>query len=186
MRLKNFAFPMLNLFIIYFLLALGIFILPKQLKSQKAIWIAVVQLATFIWFASKIQFISAENPISLFVNWIPELGLNIEFLLDGLSLAFALLVSGIGTLVFLYAHSYMKSYEYTDKFFFYLFLFSGAMLGVVLSANLIQLFIFWELTTVLSFFLISFFHEKEVARKAAFQSLSLPFLGVLVFWQESF
>jgi multicomponent Na+:H+ antiporter subunit A len=170
---------MLNLLIIYFLLALGIFILPKQIKSQKGVFIAVVQLATFIWFASKIQFISAENHVTIFMNWIPELGLNIEFLLDGLSLAFALLVSGIGALVFLYAHSYMKSYDYTDKFFFFLFLFSGAMLGMVMSANLIQLFIFWEFTTVLSFFLISFFHEKELARKAAFQSLVITFFGGL-------
>lgn len=170
---------MLNLLIIYFLLALGIFILPRQIKSQKAILIAVVQLVAFIWFISKIQFIIAEQPINSFVNWIPQLGINIEFLLDGLSMAFALLVSGIGTLIFLYAYSYMKSYDYTDKFFFFLFLFSGAMLGMVLSANLIQLFIFWEFTTVLSFFLISFFHEKEVARKAAFQSLVITFFGGL-------
>lgn len=170
---------MLNLLIIYLLLALGIFILPKQIKPQKAILIAVVQLTTFIWFASKIQFIAANNTETLFLNWIPEIGLNIEFILDGLSMAFVLLVSGIGVLIFLYAHSYMKSYVSTDKFYFYLFLFSGAMLGLVLSANLIQLFIFWELTTVLSFFLISFFHEKEIARKAAFQSLVITFLGGL-------
>lgn len=170
---------MLNLLILYFLLALGIFILPKQIKSQKAIWIAVIQIATFIWFASKIQFISVNNYESLFIEWIPEIGLNFEFLLDGLSMAFALLVTGIGALVFLYAHSYMKGYESTDKFYFYLFLFSGAMLGMVISSNLIQLFIFWELTTVLSYFLISFFHEKEVARKAAFQSLVITFFGGL-------
>lgn len=168
---------MLNLLIIYFLLALGNFILPKRIKSQKAIFIAAVQLVTFFWFAGKIQFISAGNPENVFINWVPELGLNIGFLLDGLSMAFALLVSGIGALVFLYAHTYMKSYEFSDKFFFYLFLFSGAMLGLVLSENLIQLFIFWEFTTVLSFFLISFFHEKEVARKAAFQSLVITFFG---------
>jgi multicomponent Na+:H+ antiporter subunit A len=94
-------------------------------------------------------------------------------------MVFALLVTGIGALVFLYARPYMKSYEGTDKFFLYLMLFSGAMLGLVLSANLIQLFIFWELTSFLSYFLISFFHEKESARKAALQSLYITGLGGL-------
>ncbi len=170
---------MLNLLVIYFLLAIGIFILPKQIKSRKAIWIAIIQIAAFVWFILKIQPISPDYYESLFIQWIPEIGINIEFLLDGLSMAFALLVTGIGALVFLYAHSYMKGYEATDKFYFYLFLFSGAMLGMVISSNLIQLFIFWELTTFLSFFLISFFHEKEIARKAAFQSLVITFLGGL-------
>jgi len=171
--------PMLNLVILYFLFALSIFILPKAIKSQKGILIAFLQMAAFVWFVFKVPLVSANNSELLFLKWIPELGLNFEFLLDGLSLAFALLVTGVGVLVFLYAHSYMKSYDNTAKFFFFLLLFSGAMLGLVLSANLIQLFIFWELTTVLSFFLISFFNEKELARKAAFQSLVITFLGGL-------
>ena len=170
---------MLYVLIVYLLLACGIFILPKPMKPQKAIWIALFQTMVFIWLTRKIQLVAGNHSISQFVSWIPEIGLNIEFLLDGLSMAFALLITGIGALVFLYAHSYMKAYGSTDKFYFYLFLFSGAMLGMVLSANLIQLFIFWELTTFLSFFLISFFHEKEESRKAAFQSLIITFLGGL-------
>jgi multicomponent Na+:H+ antiporter subunit A len=133
----------------------------------------------FGWLAGKIKLVSAGNTESETVNWLPQLGLTIGFLLDGLSISFALLVSGIGVLVFLYAHSYMKSYGGTTKFFFYLLLFSGSMLGLVLSSNLIQLFIFWEFTTILSFFLISFFHEKEESRKAAFQSLVITFVGGL-------
>ncbi|QIA06681.1 hydrogen gas-evolving membrane-bound hydrogenase subunit E [Draconibacterium halophilum] len=74
----------------------------------------------------------------------------------------------------------MKSYKNLSIFYFYLFLFSGAMLGLVLSGNLIQLFMFWELTSFLSFLLISFFHEKEAARKAAFQSLFITGIGGLV------
>ncbi len=170
---------MLNVLILYLLLACGIFILPKKIKPQKAIFIAIFQIVVFLWFAAKIQFVAGNHSVTQFVEWIPEIGLNIEFLLDGLSMAFALLIAGIGALVFLYAHSYMKGYGSTGKFNFYLFLFSGAMLGMVLSSNFIQLFIFWELTTFLSFFLISFFHEKEEARKAAFQSLVITFLGGL-------
>jgi multicomponent Na+:H+ antiporter subunit A len=114
-----------------------------------------------------------------YIEWIPLLNLNLEFTLDGLSLIFVLLITGIGCLVFLYSKAYMNSYTGTTKFYFYLTLFSGAMLGLVLSSNFIQLFIFWELTSVLSFLLISFFNEKETARKAAFQSLFITGLGGL-------
>lgn len=165
--------------LIYLLAALGIFILPRWLKEKKAIPLALIQLAFFVFFLSKIKGVKNGDSINTLIHWIPQIGLSLEFSLNGLSLAFALLVTGIGTLVFLYASAYMKSYEGTDKFYFYLFLFSGAMLGLVLSGNLIQLFIFWELTSFLSYLLISFFHEKDTSRKAAFQSLIVTGLGGL-------
>lgn len=165
--------------LVYIAFAFGIFILPKWLKNKKAIVLALVQLVFFVYFLSKIEAIKSGNSISTLIHWIPQIGLNFEFTLNGLSMAFALLITGIGALVFLYASAYMKSYEDTDKFYFYLFLFSGAMLGLVLSGNLIQLFIFWELTSFLSYLLISFFHEKEISRKAAFQSLIITGLGGL-------
>ena len=166
--------------LVIFLLASGlIFFLPKKLKSYKAFGLAAVQLGAFIFFASRIpQIISGQSSL-VFAEWMPQLGLNFSLILDGLSMVFALLVTGIGTLVFLYARPYMKSYEGTDKFFLYLMLFSGAMLGLVLSDNLVLLFIFWELTSFLSFFLISFFHEKNSARDAAFQSLYITGFGGL-------
>jgi multicomponent Na+:H+ antiporter subunit A len=166
---------MFYLLIVYLVASFSVFILPKWLKKQKAFILAMVQVLAFVYFLVRIP----EIPIYTVWKWVPDLWLNLEFILDGLSMVFALLVSGIGALVFMYARPYMKSYEGTDKFFFYLMLFSGAMLGLVLSANLIQLFIFWELTSYLSFFLISFFHEKESARKAALQSLYITGLGGL-------
>lgn len=111
--------------------------------------------------------------------WIPELGLHLDLRLDSLSLSFGLLISGIGVLVFLFAHSYMKTYQGKGRFSIYLFLFSGSMLGLVFAENLVLLFVFWELTSVLSFLLISFFHEKTEARKAAFQSLFITGFGGL-------
>lgn len=171
---------MQNILLIYFLLSLGIFVIPGKVFKYKAIVLALVQVGAFIYFASKIPIITDGETINSNLNWIPELGLNLSFILNGLSLAFALLITGIGALVFIYAHAYMKSYAYTDRFFFFLFLFSGAMLGLVLSENLIQLFIFWELTSFLSFLLITFFHEKEPARKAAFQSLFITGFGGLI------
>ena len=170
---------MLYLLIGYLAASFGVFLLPRGLKKHKALLLSLVQVVAFVIFALRIPEITISGFQYVVLEWIPRLGLNFEFILDGLSMVFALLVSGIGALVFLYAKSYMKSYEGTDKFFFYLMLFSGAMLGLVLSGNLIQLFIFWELTSFLSYFLISFFHEKESARKAAFQSLYITGLGGL-------
>ena len=170
---------MLYILIIFLIASFGIFFLPDRLKKGKALILSAVQVAAFAYFAIRIPEITTAEAKFLFLEWIPELGLNIEFVLDGLSMIFALLVTGIGALIFLYAKAYMKSYSGTDKFFMYLMLFSAAMLGMVLSANLILLFIFWELTSFLSYFLISFYHEKESARKAAFQSLYITGFGGL-------
>ena len=171
---------MQNILLIYFFLSLTIFTVSSKVLKYKAIALAIVQLGFFIYFASKISIIANGEIITSEVNWIPEIGLNLSFVLNGLSLAFALLITGIGSLVFLYAGAYMKGYSNTDRFYFFLFLFSGAMLGLVLSGNLIQLFVFWELTSVLSFLLISFFHEKDSARKAAFQSFFITGFGGLI------
>ena len=166
--------------LLIFLLASGlIFVLPGRIKSYKAFILALVQLIAFVFFALQIPQVISGQTLSVYNEWLPELGLNFKLLLDGLSMVFALLITGIGALVFIYARPYMKSYVGTDKFFMYLMLFSGAMLGLVLSDNLVLLFIFWELTSFLSFFLISFFHEKDSARNAAFQSLYITGLGGL-------
>jgi multicomponent Na+:H+ antiporter subunit A len=166
--------------LIFFVVAFAIFILPNSFKKYVAILLSAVQFGFFTFFFSKIGQVAKGNSIVELLQWVPQLGLNFELVLNGLSLAFALLITGIGALVFLYAHAYMKSYERTSIFYFYLFLFSGAMLGLVLSGNLIQLFVFWELTSFLSFLLISFFHEKAASRNAAFQSLVVTGFGGLV------
>lgn len=165
--------------LIYLLLAIGLFLIPKKLSQHNPLVIALLQLVVFVWFCFQISTIVKGGIITQQFNWIPILGINFSFTLDGLSILFALLITGIGFLVFLYARAYMKSYSGTTKFYFYLTIFSGAMLGLVLSSNFIQLFIFWELTSILSFFLISFFHEKDSARNAAFQSLFITGMGGL-------
>jgi multicomponent Na+:H+ antiporter subunit A len=170
---------MTGILIVILIISGSIFFIPEKLKPYKAFLPALGQLGAFIFFVTKIPQIANNEKLTTFIEWIPQLGLNFSFVLDGLSLVFALLITGIGTLVFVYAHPYMKRYAGTEKFFMYLMLFSGAMLGLVLSDNLIALFIFWELTSYLSFFLITFFHEKESARRAAFQSLYITGFGGL-------
>nr|WP_167390972.1 hydrogen gas-evolving membrane-bound hydrogenase subunit E [Vibrio hangzhouensis] len=113
------------------------------------------------------------------IPWVPSLGLNLSFRLDGLSFLFACLISGIGTLVQVYALAYLKSYKNRFSFHCYLTAFMLAMLGVVLSDNILLLFVFWELTTITSYLLIGFNHENPTSRKNALQSLLITGSGGL-------
>lgn len=170
---------MLVLILIYLVLPLLMIRLPKSLSGSRSLIFAAVQLGAFIYFLFRLNDVLPAGLLLSEHPWIPDLGINIAFRLDTLSLIFGMLITGIGFLVFLFAHTYMKHYEGRGRFSIFLFLFSGAMLGLVLSENLVLMFIFWELTTVLSFLLISFFHEKGLARKAAFQALFLTGFGGL-------
>lgn len=170
---------MLTILILYISIALLTVRMPGKSRYLKPYLFASVHLMVFVWLLMQLGSVSRLDHLSETLQWIPELGINLDFQLDGLSLIFGLLISGIGTLIFLFASDYMKKYSGRDRFHSFLFLFSGAMLGLVFAENLILMFIFWELTTVLSFMLISFFHEKSASRKAAFQSLFITGFGGL-------
>ncbi|MBW3635239.1 MAG: putative monovalent cation/H+ antiporter subunit A [Armatimonadetes bacterium] len=103
--------------------------------------------------------------------WASELGLSLSFSLDGLSLLFGLMISGIGVLVLIYAGGYLKGHPQLGRFYAYLLLFMASMLGLVLADNLLALFVFWEGTSISSYLLIGFNHRSETARKAALQAL---------------
>jgi multicomponent Na+:H+ antiporter subunit A len=111
--------------------------------------------------------------------WAPSLGLSLAFNLDGLGLLFATLITGIGALVVLYASRYLEGHPQHGRFHASLFAFMGAMLGVVLSDNILTLFVFWELTGFTSFLLIGFEHERPAARAAALQALIVTGAGGL-------
>lgn len=114
----------------------------------------------------------AAGGASLATFWsVPALGIAGGLKLDGLSLVFALLITGIGALVFLYAHAYLAGDHRLVRLVVILLLFMSAMVGAVTSDDVITLFIFWELTSLTSFFLVGFDHEKPKARKAALQAL---------------
>jgi multicomponent Na+:H+ antiporter subunit A len=99
------------------------------------------------------------------------LAVNLSLALDGLSLLFALLICGIGALVLIYAGGYLAGHARLGQFYAFLLLFMGAMLGLVLADNILTLFIFWELTSISSFLLIGFTHERSESRAAARQAL---------------
>ncbi len=112
-------------------------------------------------------------------DWLPAAGLAVSFRLDGLGLLFALMILVIGLLVILYARYYLAESDPMGRFFAYLLLFQGSMLGVVLSENIIQLLIFWELTSISSFLLISYWRQREDAREGARMALAITGAGGL-------
>ena len=127
-------------------------------------------LGWLLWLAPKV--FAGERLLTSYA-WLPELGLNLSLRLDGLGLLFALLILGIGLLVILYARYYLSEREPVGRFFSYLLLFMGAMLGVVLSENLLQMMVFWELTSLSSFLLIGFWGSRGDARKGARMALAV-------------
>ena len=111
--------------------------------------------------------------------WLPQQGIDLDFVVDGLSLLFALLITGIGAFIFLFAGEYMKGYRQRGRFILFLVSFMLAMLGLVLADNLVALFVFWELTTITSFLLIGYSHEDASARRSALQGLLVTGAGAL-------
>lgn len=111
--------------------------------------------------------------------WIPSLGINLSFNIDGLSLLFAIVICGMGTFILLYSDGYLAGHKQLGRFYVSLLAFMASMLGVVLSDNVFTIFMFWELTSLSSYFLIGFNHEKESAQKAALQALLVTGFGGL-------
>jgi len=162
---------MLNLILIGFVASLLAPFIYKKTRNYFG-WIAAsFPLYMFISFFLKYNEIASGSVIKEATEWIPSLDINFSFLLDGLSLTFVLIITLIGTAVFLYAGSYMKDYEHTGRFYLYIGVFMTSMIGLVLSDNMITLFVFWELTSISSYLLIGFDHHKESSRKSALQAL---------------
>lgn len=143
-----------------------------RISRRLAGWIiALLPLALTIYFGSYIQQIQDGDIISVTYNWVPSLDIHLAFYLDGLSLLFALLICGMGTIVVIYAGGYLAKDPQLERFYVYIIVFMASMLGVVLANNVISLFIFWELTSISSFLLISYYHTKSKSRDAATQAL---------------
>lgn len=145
----------------------------RYLKGRLSVSVSLLPLGLFAYFSSFIPTVSAGRDIDFHYPWVPSLGINFDFHVDGLSLLFSLLITGIGTLVFLYASAYLKGHPYLDRFYGYLSLFMAAMLGLVLADNVLLLFIFWELTSISSFFLIGFNNDQAASRKSSLLALGV-------------
>jgi multicomponent Na+:H+ antiporter subunit A len=164
-------------------------LLTRVMKHNAGWVLAAVPLLVFVHFAGMLGTVGSGAAVSAGFDWVPSLDLAFSWLLDGLSVTFALLITGIGALVVLYAGGYLKGHPDQGRFFSFIFLFMGAMLGLVVSDNFLVLFVFWELTSITSFLLIGFDDRREAARRAALQALVVTgggglalLAGLLLIW----
>jgi multicomponent Na+:H+ antiporter subunit A len=141
-------------------------------------WIlALVPAGLFLLLLTLVEPVVGGDVIAARIGWVPAFDLDLSFLVDGLSLTFALTISGIGTLIVLYSGAYLKGHPQLGRFFAFLLAFMGAMLGLVLADNMLALFMFWELTSVTSFLLIGFDHTRQASRRGAIQALVITNIG---------
>lgn len=148
-------------------------------QSRMSGWVALVPMVVFVGLAGHLPAVMQGEVIAARMQWIPSLGVGLALRLDGLSLLFALLISGIGTLIFLYASKYLSGHRDAGRFFVSLTLFTGAMLGAVLADDVIALLVFWELTSLTSFLLIGFDPSRVQNRRSAQQGLLITVAGGL-------
>ncbi|MCD9065876.1 Na+/H+ antiporter subunit A [Staphylococcus pasteuri] len=160
--------------------ALIIPILYRFFKRIHIGWFVLpVPVVLFIYFLTFITTTMSGNTVMKIFKWMPHVGMNFNLYVDGLGLLFSLLITGVGSLVVLYSIGYLSQSEQLGNFYCYLLLFMGAMLGVVLSDNLIVLYLFWELTSFSSFLLISFWRDKQASIYGAQKSLIITVFGGL-------
>jgi len=148
--------------------------------GRAAGWIlALGPAALFGGFLLAGQTVTSAAPVRETAAWVPTLGVEASFVLDGLSLLFVLLVTGLGAVIAVYAGRYLEGHRDLGKFYLIFLAFMSAMLGVVLADNLILLFIFWEGTSLCSYLLVGFKHESESSRQSALQALLVTGAGGL-------
>ncbi|PWR04349.1 Na(+)/H(+) antiporter subunit A [Meridianimarinicoccus roseus] len=152
---------------------------PASFWTLASVVPPLIAAGLFAFFLSFLPAVAAGEGLRHAVPWVPSMGVELSFFIDGLSLTFALLISGIGVLVMLFSGSYLAGHPQHARFSLYLVSFMLAMLGLVLADNLLALFVFWELTTITSFLLIGFNHDSKVSQRAALQALLVTGTGGL-------
>ncbi|WP_193175953.1 putative monovalent cation/H+ antiporter subunit A [Oricola nitratireducens] len=153
--------------------------LTRVFKHNAAWILALAPAGLFVHYLGYVEGVSQGERFTGGYPWIPSFNVNFSWLVDGLSLTFALLITGIGTLIVLYSGGYLKGHRHQGRFFSFILMFMGSMQGLVLSDSFLMLFVFWELTSITSFLLIGFNHAAERSRRAALQALVVTGLGGL-------
>ena len=153
--------------------------LPSHARTAAAVLAGFVTLASLGCILALTPQLAEGGTVVHAVEWLPSLGVNLVLRLDGLAWLFAVLVLAIGALVVLYTRYYMAAADPVPRLFSYFLAFVGAMLGIVLSGNLIQLVLFWELTSIVSFLLIGYWYDNAAARDGARMSLTITAAGGL-------
>ncbi len=154
-------------------------LLPTSARNLESLWAAAIALVVAVQLALLYPQISAGTVLTERLLWLPSLGIDVVVRLDGFAWMFAMLVSGMGLLVIVYARYYLSADDPAARFYSLLLGFMGAMLGVVVSGNLVQLVVFWELTSVFSFLLIGYWTHRKDARRGARMAFTVTATGGL-------
>lgn len=164
------ALPFVGSLLTAFLLRTASRLLPASIAGLVA---ATLTLGT----ASLYPFVVNGGVVRFEIDWLPQIGVNLTLRMDGFAWMFAMLVSLVGVLIVLYARYYMSEDDPVPRFFSFLLAFMGSMLGIIISGNVILLSVFWELTSLSSFLLISYWHQNPAARDGARMALIVTATG---------
>jgi multicomponent Na+:H+ antiporter subunit A len=160
-----------------FLLALFAPWLTRLLGDRVGWVIGLLPLSITVYLLTLIPDLADGGSVRYSLEWIPALNINLSFHVDGLGLIFALLISGIGTLIMIYGGGYLHGHHHLGRFYLFILMFMASMLGVVLADNIITFFIFFELTSLTSYLLIGFDHNAGDSRYSARQALLVTGIG---------
>ncbi|MDZ7862121.1 monovalent cation/H+ antiporter subunit A [Acidovorax sp.] len=171
--------PLITLILLPFIGSLLAAILPANARNTESTLAGLIALFCTVQAALYFPQIAGGEVLRQEIVWLPALGLNLVLRLDGFAWMFCMLVLGVGSLVVLYARYYMSAADPVPRFFSFFLAFMGAMVGVVLSGNIIQIALFWELTSLFSFLLIGYWHHRKDARRGARMALTVTGTGGL-------
>ncbi len=171
--------PLILLVLLPFLGSVLAALLPANARNAESTLAGAIAVFCTVQVALCFPDVAAGGVLRQEIAWLPSLGLNLVIRMDGFAWMFCMLVLGIGSLVVLYARYYMSAADPVPRFFSFFMAFMGAMTGVVLSGNIIQLAFFWELTSLFSFLLIGYWHHRKDARRGARMALTVTGTGGL-------
>jgi len=154
-------------------------LLFRLLPKKAGLVMAAIPLLLFSWASVKMWHIVDGVVFQESLTWVQSFGLDLLFRLDGLSVFFLMLITGFGVFIHVYANSYLEHDKNRPRFFVFLSLFMGAMVGLVMSGSLLLMFVFWELTSLSSYLLIGYYHNKEKSRDSALQAMLVTVMGGL-------
>ncbi|HEX6947740.1 MAG TPA: Na+/H+ antiporter subunit A [Acidimicrobiia bacterium] len=171
---------MLQLLIAHLAAALAAPALVRWLGRRAFLLLAAVPAGAAVWAITATNAVLDGREPTVSISWVPALGLDLVFRVDTLSWLLVLMVGGIGSAVLIYSTRYFSARSSDLGRFAAVFVgFAGAMLGLVTSENLIQLYVFWELTTIFSYLLIGHYSERVTSRRAAMKAILVTTLGGL-------
>lgn len=171
--------PLITLILLPFLGSLLAAVLPANARNTESTLAGLIAVFCAVQAALYFPEVADGGVLRQEIEWLPSLGLNLVVRMDGFAWMFCMLVLGVGALVVLYARYYMSPADPVPRFFSFFLAFMGAMVGVVLSGNIIQIAFFWELTSLFSFLLIGYWHHRKDARRGARMALTVTGTGGL-------